>query len=96
KGSVFPTSMEIARSFDALLMVLLGGVHSLTGPIVGATALTWLNDLFSELSYWRFLLGATIIALVLLLPDGLAGLGDTWPARRLGLTARLPRTPIRG
>ena len=87
KGSVFPTSMEIARSFDALLMVLLGGVHSLIGPIVGAAALTWLNDLFSELSYWRFLLGATIIGLVLLLPNGLVGFGDGWVGRRLGLVA---------
>ena len=91
KGSVFPTSMEIARSFDALLMVLFGGVHSLIGPIVGAAALTWLNDLFSELSYWRFLLGATIIGLVLLLPNGLVGLGDgwvgRWVGRRLGLVS---------
>lgn len=87
KGSVFPTSMEIARSFDALLMVLLGGVHSLVGPIVGATAFTWLNDVFSSLSYWRFMLGATIIALVLLLPNGLVSLGETWIGRRLGLSA---------
>ena len=85
KGSVFPTSMEIARSFDALLMVLLGGVHSLVGPIVGAATFTWLNDIFNELSYWRFLLGATIIALVLLLPNGLVSLGDTAVGRRLGL-----------
>ena len=35
KGSVFPNEMEIARSFDALIMVLLGGVQSLTGPIIG-------------------------------------------------------------
>ena len=85
KGSVFPTTLEIARSFDALLMVLFGGVQSLFGPIFGAAALTWLNDLFSVLSYWRFLLGVTIIALVLLLPQGLAGFAGTRLGRRLGL-----------
>ena len=85
KGSIFPTTLEIARSFDALLMVLLGGVQSLFGPIFGAAALTWLNDLFSVLSYWRFLLGVTIIALVLLLPQGLVGFAGTWLGRRLRL-----------
>lgn len=86
KGSIFPTAMEIARSFDALLMVLLGGVQSLVGPIVGAAGLTWLNDLFSELTYWRFLLGVTIILLVVLLPQGLAGAANTGIGRRLGLS----------
>ena len=86
KGSIFPTAMEIARSFDALLMVLLGGVQSLVGPIVGRGGLTWLNDLFSELTYWRFLLGVTIILLVVLLPQGLAGAANTSIGRRLGLS----------
>ena len=85
KGSIFPTTLEIARSFDALLMVLFGGVQSLFGPIFGAAALTWLNDFFSVLSYWRFLLGVTIIALVLLLPQGLAGFAGTRLGRRLRL-----------
>ena len=66
-------------------MVLFGGVQSLFGPIFGAAALTWLNDLFSVLSYWRFLLGVTIIALVLLLPQGLAGFAGTRLGRRLRL-----------
>lgn len=48
KGSIFPTAMEIGRSFDALLMVLLGGVQSLVGPILGATGLTYLTDILSK------------------------------------------------
>jgi len=48
KGSIFPTSMEISRSFDALLMVMLGGVQSLVGPILGASTLTYLTDLLSK------------------------------------------------
>ena len=43
KGSVFPTYMAIPQSVDALVMVLLGGVQTLTGPMVGAFAFAWLQ-----------------------------------------------------
>ncbi|HFC05135.1 MAG TPA: ABC transporter permease, partial [Rhizobiales bacterium] len=39
KGSIFPTELEIGKSFDALIMVFLGGVKTLAGPLVGATTL---------------------------------------------------------
>ncbi len=52
KGSVFPDEMGIARSFDFLLCVLLGGIEALAGPIVGATAFTWLHDLISRIEFW--------------------------------------------
>jgi branched-chain amino acid transport system permease protein len=74
KGSVFPTYISIGRSVDALLMVLLGGVQSMTGPIVGALAYTGLFDLLLMVTdLWRFVLGLAIIALVLLFPQGIAG-----------------------
>ena len=73
KGSVFPTEMEIARSFDALIMVLLGGVKTLSGPLVGAGAFTLLQDWLSRFEYWRLALGAMIVLLVILFPQGIAG-----------------------
>ncbi len=73
-GSVFPTYVTIPRSVDALLMVLLGGVGTMSGPIVGALAYTGLSDvLLRATELWRFVLGASIVALVLLFPAGLAG-----------------------
>ena len=73
-GSVFPTYVSIPRSVDALLMVLLGGVGTMSGPIVGALAYTGLSDwLLRATELWRFVLGAAIVALVLLFPAGLAG-----------------------
>jgi branched-chain amino acid transport system permease protein len=73
-GSVFPTYVSIPRSVDALLMVLLGGVGTMTGPIVGALAYTGLSDLLLRATdLWRFVLGAAIVALVLLFPAGIAG-----------------------
>lgn len=74
KGSVFPTELEITKSFDALIMVFLGGVQSLAGPVLGAVGLTALEDALSRLEYWRLMLGALIIGIVVLAPDGIAGL----------------------
>ncbi len=73
KGSAFPDYMSIALSFDALIMVLLGGVKTLMGPIAGAASFTWIQDEISRFEYWRFLLGLSIIVLVVAFPQGLAG-----------------------
>jgi branched-chain amino acid transport system permease protein len=62
-------------------MVLLGGIQTLAGPIVGAISFTWLHDVIARnTEYWRAMLGGIILLLVLLFPDGLAGF-----ARRLRL-----------
>ncbi len=73
KGSVFPDEMSIPRSFDALMMVLLGGVGALEGPVAGAAAFNLLESALSRLGAWRLLLGLTIIGLVLAFPQGIAG-----------------------
>jgi branched-chain amino acid transport system permease protein len=74
KGSVFPNLMAIPRSVDALVMVLLGGVQTLTGPVVGAAVFHTLNtEMVRHTEYWRLLLGVSIIVLVLVFPMGIAG-----------------------
>ncbi|HWL83542.1 MAG TPA: ABC transporter permease [Roseomonas sp.] len=74
KGSVFPSVLDIPRSVDALLMVLLGGVQTLNGPIIGAVAYAGLQEQLARVTdYWRLLLGLVILALVLFFPRGLAG-----------------------
>jgi branched-chain amino acid transport system permease protein len=83
KGSVFPTYMAIPRSVDALLMVLLGGVQTISGPIVGALAYTWLHEQLMRLfELWRLFLGVTIVALVLFFPQGLVGAAQRMSERR--------------
>ncbi len=75
KGSLSPEVLAIPRSVDALVMVLLGGLNALFGPLVGAAAFTWLADVLPRLTeYWRALLGALIVALVLVFPGGIGGL----------------------
>ncbi len=74
KGSVFPGDAGIPRSVDALLMVLLGGVQTITGPVVGALAYTGLYDaLLVATVHWRLALGGAIVGLVLAFPEGIAG-----------------------
>ena len=84
KGSISPDSLAVPRSIDGLVMVLLGGVQTLTGPVWGAALFTWLQDAVSRnVGYWRAVLGLIIIALVLAFPQGLAGfLRERFAARR--------------
>jgi branched-chain amino acid transport system permease protein len=75
KGSISPETLAVPRSVDGLVMVLLGGVQTVTGPIWGAALLTWLQDeLARDVAYWRAAVGAVILALVLALPSGLSSL----------------------
>jgi branched-chain amino acid transport system permease protein len=73
KGSVFPNEMAIPRSFDFLFMVLLGGVESLAGPIVGSAAFIWLHDKISRIDFWQLILGGIFVFLVVAFPSGIAG-----------------------
>jgi branched-chain amino acid transport system permease protein len=74
KGSISPETLSVPRSVDGLVMVLLGGVQTLTGPVWGAALFTWLEDAVSrEIAYWRAAIGAVVLLLVLAFPQGIAG-----------------------
>lgn len=74
KGSISPEVVHVGRSIDGLVMVLLGGIETLNGPIVGAGVFTFLQDtVMRQTDYWRALLGAIILILVLAFPQGIAG-----------------------
>lgn len=72
---MFPQSAFWTQSGQVLIMVLLGGVHSFIGPILGATTLYLLESLIHHYTkYWPLVLGLILLALVLAGPDGLEGL----------------------
>ncbi|MCT8177292.1 ABC transporter permease [Variovorax sp. Varisp41] len=74
KGSISPETLSVGKSVDGLVMVLLGGIQTLAGPVVGAVTFTWLHDTVARnTDYWRAMLGAIILILVLLFPQGIAG-----------------------
>lgn len=74
KGSISPETIGVSRSIDGLVMVLLGGIQTLTGPIVGASVYAVLQDfMMRSTEYWRALLGGIILLLVLAFPSGIVG-----------------------
>ncbi|MGZ9033631.1 MAG: ABC transporter permease subunit, partial [Rhodospirillales bacterium] len=82
KGSVFPDVLAIPTSVEGLVMVLLGGIDAILGPLVGAATFLGLKvTISSETDLWRAILGGIIIALVLAFPRGILG---TLNGRRWG------------
>ncbi|MEP4248040.1 ABC transporter permease [Tateyamaria sp.] len=73
KGSVFPNELEIARSFDALIVVFLGGVKTLAGGVVGAAAFKGIEEALLRFEYWRLAMGVLIIFVVIAAPHGIVG-----------------------
>ncbi len=73
KGSVFPNELEIARSFDALIVVFLGGVKTLAGGVVGAGFFKGIEDVLTRFEYWRLVMGLLIIFVVIIAPNGIVG-----------------------
>jgi branched-chain amino acid transport system permease protein len=74
KGTISPEVISVGRSVDGLVMVLLGGLQTLTGPIVGAAVFTWLQDTVArQTDYWEALLGLAILVLVIAFPQGITG-----------------------
>jgi len=89
QGSVFPTVLAIPQSVDALVMVLLGGLQTLSGPWVGAAVYHALQvEVMRSIEYWRLILGAAIILLVVASPQGIAG------ALRHRFAAKLEAQPV--
>ena len=63
------------ESAQVLIMVLLGGIYSFVGPILGAAVLYLLQVFTNQYTpYWPTVLGLILLVIVLVLPDGLIGL----------------------
>jgi branched-chain amino acid transport system permease protein len=80
KGSVFPTTLDMMTTLDALVITLLGGINTLAGPIVGSGVYIWLeSEISRHTELWRAILGFIIITIVVFFPQGLVGFAqDKW------------------
>jgi len=74
-GFVTPELLSWHESGNVLLMVILGGMGNLPGVIAGAFAFEAMREVFADITkYWQLLMGGVIVAVVLFLPGGLAGI----------------------
>jgi branched-chain amino acid transport system permease protein len=84
KGSVFPDNLAIPLSIDGLAMVLLGGVGTVSGGIVGAALYKTLSIwVISHTDYSKLVIGLLIVALVSLFPQGVLGAIAGWQRRQV-------------
>ncbi len=73
-GSVYPHSFNVIVSINILCLIIVGGIGSIPGVIVGSFALVGLPELLREFAEYRLLVyGAALVAMMLLKPEGL------WP-----------------
>ena len=74
-GSIFPHSFQLLISVNVVSLVIIGGVGSIPGVIVGALVLVGLPELLREFAEFRLLIyGALLVAMMLIRPEGL------WPS----------------
>jgi branched-chain amino acid transport system permease protein len=76
-----PAYMHWTRSGELMVMVILGGLASLVGPIIGAFALLALEEILSGWTqHWQVILGPILVLIVLFAKGGLYGLLPSPPA----------------
>jgi branched-chain amino acid transport system permease protein len=74
-GSVYPSSFQLVISINVLALIIVGGMGSLPGVVVGAAALVGLPELLREFGEYRYLFyGAALILMMRIRPEGL------WPS----------------
>jgi len=75
-----PHALALQQSAEILLMAILGGASSLTGPIVGAAIITLIKNVISTyVERWNTLLGAIFVIVIIFMPYGLVpGCKQLW------------------
>jgi ABC-type branched-subunit amino acid transport system permease subunit len=93
-GYISPDSFGPSQMFFLLTILVVGGMRSLPGVVVATTALILVRELFQQFQAYQLIVyGSLVVIVILVAPDGLAGLGNR--VIRLGkrvLTTSPPRT----
>ncbi len=75
RGYIGPTTMDAFAGAAVLMMVLLGGMGTLWGPLIGAGVFIYMQDYISTMTeHWELFVGLIVMLLVIFLPKGIAGL----------------------
>lgn len=81
-----PHAISLQQSAEILLMAILGGASTLTGPIVGAAIITLIKNVVSTyVERWNTLLGVIFVVVIMFMPYGLVpGCRQLWQRIRKG------------
>ena len=78
-----PSLGAVENTFDMTMYMLVGGLGTLLGPLLGALSVPWLTQSLQFLQEYRFVVfGPILILLVIFLPHGIVGTWQRWAARR--------------
>jgi branched-chain amino acid transport system permease protein len=94
ENTVTPPLAHWTHSAEPIMATLLGGIHSFSGPIVGAFVFYVIKDIIVRFTeYWLIWLGAIVVALVMGLPGGVVSIFEKRliPWIRLRFAERSPR-----
>ena len=83
-----PAEAEVVHTFDIITYLLVGGIGTLMGPLVGTMAITWLTQAVQSFEEYRMIVfGPLLLLLVIFMPKGVVGTILTWRGRRLASKA---------
>ncbi len=78
-----PGIAGVENTFDMTMYMLIGGIGTLLGPLLGALAMPWLTQYLQFLQEYRFIVfGPILVLLVIFLPNGIVGTFMGWRARK--------------
>jgi branched-chain amino acid transport system permease protein len=76
-GTLVPEAFNIVESFTMMAMVIVGGMGTMIGPVIGAVVLTFLPELLRSVGELRLLVyGVALTLVVLFMPGGLVQIGE--------------------
>ena len=83
-----PDMAEVVHTFDIITYLLVGGIGTLMGPLVGTMMITWLTQAVQSFEEYRMIVfGPMLVLLVIFMPKGVVGTFLTWRGRRLASKA---------
>ncbi|MBA2375078.1 MAG: branched-chain amino acid ABC transporter permease [Actinomycetota bacterium] len=90
-GFLGPAIVNVPTTFEILLYLLVGGMGSLSGPLVGAFLVTTLFQFLQQFEAYRLvILGPLVVIIIIFFPKGLAGL---WHAAETRIRKRMNKNP---
>jgi branched-chain amino acid transport system permease protein len=86
-----PGIAGVEHTFDMTMYMLVGGIGTLLGPLLGAIGMPWLTQYLQVLQDYRFVVfGPLLVTLVIFLPHGVVGTWLRWRRRRAAIARTAP------